>query len=168
MSSRDLVGVGSSDGSALGEFLSHATIYEKAGGIMPRGLIVYGFYGAAALVVVGLLALVLPDPTSISRGGFFLLFKGLAAGLDDVMQALAWPAILTGLALIGLDVYLSVTPTSESWRMAIVGETAAGGVGGSLAVLFLVLFIFNLAIWVAIVGACIGLACLLLAAFASA
>lgn len=167
MAIRDLLPALPEEGSALRDFLDQTVVYEKAGGVMPRGLVMFGFYGSVAIVVAGLLSLTLPDPYSIQSGGFFLVFSGQASSLDGLMSALAGPEILLGLALIGLDVYLTLVPTTETWRWAIVGQTGLGGLGGSLGVIFLVLFIFNLAIWIVVISGCIALCIGMLAALAS-
>jgi hypothetical protein len=154
-------------GSALRDFLGHSVIYEKAGGVMPRELVVYGFYGSVAIIVTGLVALMLPSAAAISNGGFFLLLKSTASGLDSFLQGEAIPAIVCGAALVALDVYLTLVPTSEAWRMVIVGQTALGGIGGTIGVLFLALVALNLAIWIVIIGAIIGACLMMLGALAS-
>jgi hypothetical protein len=154
-------------GSALKDFLSHTTIYEKAGAVLPRDLVQFGLLGSGAVILGGLVALLLPDPNSIRMGGFFLVLGPMEAGLAGFMHALAVPAIVCGLLLLGLDVYLTRVPTNEHWRWAVVGQAAAGGVGGGLGVLFLALALLNLAIWIAIICACVALGLMLIGVLAS-
>lgn len=153
-------------GSALSDFLGHTTIYEKAGAVVPRDLVQFGLLGSVVVMVTGLVALVLPSPGSISHGGFFLVLGSTEAGLDSFMHALAVPAMLCGALLLGLDVYLMRVPTSEHWRWAVVGQAAAGGVGGGLGVIFLALVILNLAIWIALIACGLAVLGVMLAAFA--
>jgi hypothetical protein len=61
-----------------------------------------------------------------------------------VLCTLAVPAILCGLALLGLDLYLMEGRRSEHWRGAVVAQAAAGGVGGFVGVAFLALMLLNL------------------------
>ena len=167
MASTDLVpSSGDASGSALKDFLSHSTIYEKAGAVMPRDLVQFGLYGSGVVILTGLVALVLPKPWSISHGGFFLVLGGPETHLDALMHHLAVPAIVCGLLLLGLDVFLMLVPTGEHWRWAVVGQAAAGGVGGLLGVIFLALLILNLAIWIALISLILGGALMLLGAMA--
>ncbi|HYJ00355.1 MAG TPA: hypothetical protein VEX36_11865 [Thermoleophilaceae bacterium] len=138
--------------SALSDFLTHTRVYERAGGVIPRDLLQFGFLGSVVVIGTGLVALILPSPNSIQDGGFFLVWAGQAASLVSFLHALAVPAILGGLALLGLDLYLMRVPTSERWRSAVVVQAAAGGAGGILSTLFLALLVFNLAIWIAIIA----------------
>ena len=143
----------SAEGSALRSLLDQSVIYEKAGGVMPMGLVLFGFYGAGLLVASGLLAFILPSPHAIGHGGFFLLLRGEAAGLDSVMRTIALPGVLCGLALIGLDVFLSYVRTSNAWRSAIIGQTLIGAASGALAIIFIASVILNLVIWLLIIAA---------------
>ena len=137
--------------SALESLLKRAAEHEGLGAVIPRDLLQFGLYGSVLVIVTGLLALMLPSPTSISHGHFFLVLGHAEAGLVGFMQALAVPAIVVGIALLGLDVYLSQVPTGERWRLAVVGQAAIGGVGGCLGVLFLALLVLNIAIWVVLI-----------------
>lgn len=152
--------------SALSDFLRHTTVYERAGAALPRDLIQFGFLGSIVVIATGLLALAFPSPQAIEHGGFFLVLGGMAAGLASFLHALAVPAILCGLALLGLDVYLMRVPSSEQWRGAVVAQAAAGGIGGALATIFLALLLLKLAIWIAIIACAIALGLAILAALA--
>lgn len=168
MAVTDLVpGSSASGGSALKDLLAHSVVYEKAGAVIPRDLLQFGLFGSIVVIVTGLLALVLPDPASISRGEFFLVLGSTAASLDSLMHGLAIPAIVCGVLLLGLDIYLMQVPTSEQWRWAVVGQAAAGGAGGVLCVVFLALVVLNIALWIAICACILAGCCALLAGLAS-
>jgi hypothetical protein len=153
MASTELVpSVPEDGGSALSDFLSRSTVYEKAGAVIPRDLLQFGYFGSMVVIGTGVLALVFPSPESVHHGGFFLLLGSQAADLVSFLHAIAIPAIVCGLALLGLDVYLMRVPTSEHWRSAVVAQAAAGGVGGTLCTLFLVLLLLNLMIWVLLIA----------------
>jgi hypothetical protein len=153
MASTDLVpsSPDGGEGSALSDFLSRTTIYEHAGAVIPRDLLQSGFFGSIVVILTGLLALVFPGADSIRDGGFFLVLGGQVADLASIMRAAAVPAIVCGLALLGLDLYLMRTPSSDYGRTAVVAQAAAGGVGGMVSTVFLALVILNLAIWVALI-----------------
>jgi hypothetical protein len=152
MASADLVpgSPGGGERSALSDLLSRSIIHEKAGAVVPRDLLQFGLLGSIVVILTGLLALVFPGAESIRHGGFFFLFGGQVADLASIMEAAAIPAIVCGIALLGLDLYLMQTPSSDYGRAAVVAQAAAGGVGGTV---FLALVILNLAIW-AILIAC--------------
>ena len=69
------------DGSALGGFLSGSIIYEKAGAVIPRDLLQFGFLGSIVVIVTGILALIVPSPESIRSGDFYLVLGGTAADI---------------------------------------------------------------------------------------
>ena len=141
------------EGDALASLLKRAVRYEKAGGVIPLSLMQFGLLGSIVVIMTGLLALVLPGPASISHGGFFLVFGGIAASLDSVLGALAVPAILSGIALLGLDIYLMKVRTSEHSRHVVVAQAAAGAASGAIGSLFLALLLLNLVIWIVIMAA---------------
>ena len=151
--------------SALSDFLSHVETHSK--GIIPRDLIQFGLYGSAVMILTSLIALCFPSPHSISHGEFFLLFGRIAAGLAGFLHALAIPGLIAGILLVGVDVYLAQVPTTEHSRWVVIGQAAAGGFGGTIGVLFLALFLFNLALWIVIMAAIIGGCLMLLGALAS-
>jgi hypothetical protein len=164
-----------SDESALDSLLKRAISHDKIGAVMPRDLVQFGLLGSGIVILAGLVALVLPDPSSIKNGHgpvfhwhFFLMFRSMAAGLDSFVQAMAIPGIVAGLLLLVLDAFLTQIPTREHWRLAIVGQAAAGGVGATVGVLFLAVFILNLIVWaiiiVVIAAFCIGVVFAFLAA----
>lgn len=140
--------------SALTDFLKHTKVYDVTKALIPKDLLQFGISGAVIVMATGLLALILPSPASIDRGEFFLVLGSTAASLDALMQGLAIPAIVSSAALLLLDVYLMVVPTTEQWRLAVVGQATVGGAGGILSVLFLALVVLNIALWIAI-GCCI-------------
>jgi hypothetical protein len=156
---------GASGRSALGDFLDHVDIYNK--GVIPRDLVQLGLYGSTVMILTGLVALVIPSPHSISQGELFLLFASIGAGLAGFLQVLAVPAILFGLLLLGIDVYLSQVPTGERSRWIVVGQATAGGIGGGIGVLFLALVIFNVVLWLVIIASIIGAGLMFLGALAS-
>lgn len=150
-SSTNLVPRSDDDGaSALGDFLRRTTIYETAGAVIPFGLLRFGLLGSVAMIATGLLALAFPSAEAIRGGDFFLVLGDEAAGIASLVRALAGPAIVVGLSLLVLDLYLMRTPVSERWRTAVVVQAAAGGVGGALGTLFVALLVLNLAIWIAL------------------
>jgi hypothetical protein len=153
-------------GSALSDFLSRSTVYEKAGSVIPRDLLQFGFLGSMVVIGTGVLALVFPSPESVHHGGFFLLLGSQAADLVSFLHAVAIPAIVCGVALLGLDVYLMRVPTSEHWRAAVVVQAVAGGAGGTLCTLFLVLLVLNLVIWMAIIACAVMVVFVVLAVLA--
>jgi hypothetical protein len=155
MASADLVSgsPGGGERSALSDLLSRSIIHEKAGAVVPRDLLQFGLLGSILVIATGLLALIFPGAESIRQGGFFFLFGGQVADLASIMEAAAIPAIVCGIALLGLDLYLMQTPSSDYGRAAVVAQAAAGGVGGTVSTVFLALVILNLAIW-AILIAC--------------
>jgi hypothetical protein len=136
-------------GSALTEFLKHTSVYGTRA-VIPRELLQYGVYGSLALVVIGVLGMVVASPTAIAHSGFFWILGHVAADVMSVIQPVAVPAMVLGFALLILDVFLMLVPSSEHWRWAVVGQAAAGGVGGVFGTIFLALVIINLAIWIAI------------------
>jgi hypothetical protein len=136
--------------SALADFLGRTTIYETAGAVIPFDLLRFGLLGSVAVIATGLLALVFPSAEAIRGGDFFLVLGDEAAGIAALLRALAGPAIVVGLGLLVLDLYLLRTPTSERWRTAVVAQAAAGGIGGALGTLFVALLVLNLAIWIAL------------------
>jgi hypothetical protein len=155
------------DGSALGGFLNRCTDYEKAGAVIPRDLLQFGLVGSIVVIVTGILAFIVPSPESIRQGDFYLVLGGTAADIGEIMRALAVPAILCGLALLGLDLYLMEGRRSEHWRGAVVAQAAAGGLGGFVGVIFLALILLNLVLWI-LIAAVVTACCLaLLAGLAS-
>lgn len=165
MASNELVPV-SEEESALESLLRRAVPYEGLGAVMPRDLVQFGLYGSGIVILAGLIALALPDPSSIRHAHglfhahFFLILGPVEAGLVGFMQALAVPAIVCGVLLLGLDVYFTQVPTTEQWRWAVVGQAAAGGVGAGAGVIFLALLILNVVVWILII-AMIAAACLM-------
>jgi hypothetical protein len=147
MSSADLLAASRPpEESALSDFLRHTTVYERAGAVIPRDLLRFGFVGSLVVIGTGLMALLFPSPQSIKQGDFFLLFGSQAAGLASFLHALAIPAIVCGLGLLALDLYLMRVPTSEHWRLAVVAQAAAGAASGALCTLFLALLGLNAAL----------------------
>jgi hypothetical protein len=141
--------------SALTDFLKHTKDYLTDKAVMPADLVRFGLYGAGIMILAGLIALALPDPSTLRHmhawlfhAHFFVFFRSISAGLDGFAHALAVPAIVCGVLLLVLDAFLTQIPTTERWRLAVVGQAAAGGVGAGLGVILLALFIINLAIWI--------------------
>jgi hypothetical protein len=164
MSSKELVPTpADSNGSALSQFLSRTIDYNKAGAVIPRDLLSFGLLGSIVVIATGLLALVFPGPGAVRHGGFFLVLGTQAAGLDSLMHAIAIPAILCGLALLALDLYLMRVPTSQQWRSAVVAQAAGGGLGAALSALFLALVLLNLVIWVVAIVCVAAAICLFIA-----
>ena len=168
MTSTDLVpsSPGDSSGSALRDFLSHAVIYGNRA-LMPRDLVQFGLMGSGLAILASVIALALPDPASIEHAHgpmfhahFFLILGSVAGGLVGLLQALAVPAIVCGVMLLGLDIYFMRVPTTEEWRWAIVGQAAAGGLGAGIGILFFALLILNVVVWLVIV-VFIAAACLM-------
>lgn len=155
-----------SEGSALSDFLSRTTIYEQAGAVIPRDLLQFGLLGSIVVIATGLLALVFPGSASIRHGGFFFVFGGQVADLASIMEAAAIPAIVCGIALLGLDLYLMRTPSSDYGRAAVVAQAAAGGVGGAVSMVFLALVILNLAIWAILIACGVAIVLLMLGVMA--
>jgi hypothetical protein len=151
------------NGSALKAFLDRTTIHETAGAAIPRDLLQFGLYGSLLVIASGILALIAPSPESIRSGDFFLILGTPAASLEAFMHALAVPAIVGGLLLLGLDLYLSQVRSSEHWHTAVVAQAAAGGVGGLVGVVFLALLLINLVLWVLIIACGLGLCLMVLA-----
>lgn len=152
MEPEDLNASAPADGSALDALLSRSVIWDRAGGALPRDLVGFGLLGASVIVGAGLLALMLPSPSEIRNGGFFLIAGGLAAGMGALLQALAAPLILGGLMLLALDIFLLVDQRarSDGWRSAVVGQAVAGGTGGLVSAIFLALVVFNIVLWAVI------------------
>jgi hypothetical protein len=159
MTAHDLVPRASQDESALDSLLNRAVPWESLGKVLPRDLVRLGLYGSAVMILTALLALAIPSTHSIRHGGLFLLFASIAAGLAAFLHAVAVPAIVFGLLLLGVDLYLSNVPTGGRSRLVVIGQAAIGGVGGGIGVLFLALVVFNVVLWLVII-ACIAGACL--------
>ena len=111
--------------------------------------------------------MIYPSPDSIRQGDFFLILGHTAADAQSVMRAAAAPAIVCGLALLGLDLYLMQDRRSEHWRSAVVAQAAAGGIGGIVGVIFIALMLVNLVLWILMVVCTIAVLCLLIAGLAS-
>jgi hypothetical protein len=155
--------------SALSDFLKHTKIYDVTKAVMPKDLVQFGLYGSGVLMATALIALLLPDPSSIRstqvsfiiHAHLFFVGRALEATIVGLLQALAIPAIVASVVLLALDIYLMQVPTSQEWRYAVVGQAVAGGLNGVLGVIFLALLLFNLAMWIAmtclIIGGCLVL-----------
>ncbi len=146
-----------SEGSALQDFLGRSVIYERAGAAIPRDLLRFGLYSAAVIVGTGILALVLPSPTHVRHGGFFLLFASQAAGLTSVIQSLAVPLIVLGGTLALLDAFLAQGRRASGWRSVIVAQAAVGGAGGFMSGAVAALVLISLLLWVLIAVAAVAL-----------
>lgn len=156
---------GPEDDDALRSFLrNNADSYEGAGAPIHPALWQFGFYGSLVIIAAGVLALVLPAPSWIEHGGFFLLFGNLAAELTSIITALAVPAIVLGILLLGVNLWLRDRRTSEAWRSAVVLQFAMAGGGATLYVGVAVLFVLNLALWIAIFGTAFALGCAIMLA----
>jgi hypothetical protein len=149
MSSTDLVAAPYED-SALKSLLRKATGYEKAGAVIPGGLMQFGLLGSTLIIATGLLALILPGATSIRRSGFYLVLGGPTASLGSIMGHVAILALICGGSLLVIDAGLMQVRTSEYWRYVVVAQAVAGGIGGAFCTIFLALVILNLAIWIAL------------------
>ena len=153
------------DDSALKSLLRRAAVHNKA--VIPADLVQFGLLGSGIVILTALLALAMPSEHSISHSSFYLLFGGVLGSLAAFAHALAVPALLFGVALLALDIYLMKVPTQGHTRSAIVAQATAGGVSATLCALFLALIVINLVIWILIAAACIAALFMMLAALAS-
>jgi len=146
---------------ALRRFLRNVTSYEGAGAPIPHALWQFGLYGSLTIIASGLLTFILPDKSWIRDGGFFLLFGDFAAALTSTIASLAVPAIVLGVLLLGINLWLRDRRTSEAWRSAVVLQFAMAGGGATLYAGVAVLFVLNLALWIAIIGSAVALLCVI-------
>lgn len=151
------------DDSPFAQFLNNTVSYEKTGAVIPMELLRFGLFGSLIVIATGLVALMIPSAGEIQGSDFFLVLEDQVADISTIMHTAAFPAIGFGVALLLVDLYLMRVPTSEHSRVLVVGQAAAGGIGGMVCAIFLALALLNLVLWIIIIVCCIGLVCMILA-----
>lgn len=147
--------------SALRSVLDHTVAHEGTDAPVHPELVGYGMIASGITITVSILGLLLHHPSTLAHSGFFLILGTQAAGLGSALHTIAVPLLCIGLSLLGLGIYLRVEPRPRSagWRHAVVGQTVCGGssvlVSGTFAAIFIINFLFWLAIAVAFVGSAV-------------
>lgn len=167
MSSPGLLPGTPEDDNALRSMLSRVTSHEGAGAAIPFDLLRFGLVGSIVVVATGLLALILPGADSVRHSDFYLVLGGLAADITLLVKALAIPAIIAGVSLLVLDIYLMQARTSARSRPIIVAQAAMGGTGGVICTALLALLVLNLVIWITLIMLCLVLVGIIVAGIAS-
>jgi len=147
----DLLPARIEDDNALRSLLNRVVDHDEAGSVIGLDLLVFGFLGSLVVIFTALVALILPEPESIRQSSFYLVLGGAVASLTGLMKALAIPALIAGVSLLVLDLFLMKVRTSEHSRSVIVIQAAMGGTGGALCTIFLALALLNLVLWIIIV-----------------
>ena len=107
----------------------------------------FGLGGSIALVISGLVALILPSPTAIREGGFFVILRGTSADAVEIVHPLAIPALIAGGVCLLASLVLMRWRSTVMSGIAGVVQTIAGAIGGIASVLCIAVLAVNLLIW---------------------
>ena len=112
-----------------------------------------GVFGAGAVIASGILAWIFPSSASILEGSFTRVLRVQAADVEAAMTPYAVPVLVTGIALLAIDLVLWFArargPRREVVRAVMVAQAVLGCVAVIAAVVLGGLLLINLLVWIA-------------------